>query len=200
MQNQVGGVLDRTLSAVFDQLPTNAQRDQALPGTVPAERTSATTFVEPAPQVQTSLALRYYNLRAYRLSDVSAGIPQGLFNIGSPAGFNLLDGPAGFLYVGFFMALPQREVTARTILLYQALDQIWGTAMNSGDATLADARRLFEQLSIELIVADDLQPDEVLRPLADVRSRMIAQLPEATIIRVSDIDALIEHRLNDLGA
>lgn len=200
LEDRFGGVLDRTLDAVFKQLPGEVHQDLRL-GRVgpPTQEGAGGEAGGPAPREQLAAdALRYYMLEGFRVTDVSSGIPRGLFSLGSPHGFNLLDGREGYVFAGFFPELDGREAAARTVLLLRSLGQV-REGLSALDQQLQEqAEAVLDQLRVDLFVGEEEDEEEVAQTVERVRGE-IPESPPTRVVRVIQLQRMIAEKLEEIG-
>jgi hypothetical protein len=179
IQTQVGGMFDKTLDAVIGRLSVRE-----------AESQQSTLLVSSPPEAGSDPAVRdsmgerrglsddsplaqrtgqYYSFRKLRITDVSTPVGATVFSIGSPAGFNLLDGASGYVFLGYFPQMAFPDVVARTRILFNNLDIAYSRLRDTTvDPILrSQAENLLEHISIELVVSDDIDSSALLRRLKE---------------------------------
>ena len=179
IQTQVGDMFDKTLDAALgrsssqeaqqqqSQMLKGPRRDQAA-GPLPTAKAETTTGLAAHTELAQK-AFQFYAFKQMRVSDVTDATARAVFNLGSPGGFNLLDGTAGLLFLGFFVDLEPTEVVARTRILFSNLEISYKRLGESlVDPVMRDqARRLLDQIAVELIVAETLDKHAIQRKIEE---------------------------------
>lgn len=201
MQEHFGGVLDKTLDAVFGQLSPGAQRDQQLQIGVddPSDSASGGTgdSATHGPGDNADKLFRYYALMGLQLSDVSEGIARGLFSLGNPYGFNLFNHGNRFLYTGYFPLLSEREVKARIVLLYSVFKRTEDSIGQLDDGERIEVQQVLEQLTVHVIIANTVETTGISDVVHNLR---IAKMrPTLTVNRMAEISELLDGQLNQIG-
>lgn len=179
IQSQVGGMFDKTLDAALGRsTPREAERQQS--------RILASTPEEPGepavPIAQTGLAsnselaqktAQFYAFRKMRITDVKDPTARAVFNLGSPGGFNLLDGTGGLLFLGFFADLEAVQIVARVRILFNNLEISYTRLADPAlDPSLRDqAKRLLDQIAVDLLVLDSLDTNGVTRKIDEYQPK-----------------------------
>ena len=202
LQEHFGGVLDKTLDAVLGQLPSGAQRDQQLPMRIDdplasAPGSTSDSSVSGSDKTADSL-FRYYILLGFRMSDVSEGTSRGLFFLGSPYGYNLFNFGTSFIYTGYFPHLPEREVKARIVLLYDVFRRIEDTIDQLAEDARIEIQQALDQLAVHVIIADTIDHSDILDVINSLRVD-IKMHPTFKVFRASEISELLSSQLDQLG-
>lgn len=179
IQTQVGGMFDKTLDAALgrsspqeaqqhqSQMLKRSREDQAAEPPSPATTDTSSGLAAHTELAQKTLQL--YAFKQMRVTDVTEATARAVFNLGNPGGFNLLDGTAGLLFLGFFVDLKPAEVVARTRILFNNLEITYKRLGESvvDPARRDQARRLLDQIAVELIVAETLDKHAIQRKIEE---------------------------------
>jgi hypothetical protein len=161
---------------------------------------SGTTARPTRPIASSPTLVKYIAVRGLRFADVRSADTANIFALGSPFGFNLLDGRE-VVFVGLFDEEPAKEVVFRLKLLLQNLHQ----TRNAVEA--ASARRTPEELDgirgwwgrvrVQVIVAKDIDKERIRRRVVELTQGFWT--PPWELLHETDLESVIAAEYDAIG-
>lgn len=138
-----------------------------------------------------SIVLKYFSFKGMKYSDVSSDDARAIFNLGVGHGFNLFDGESGIVFFGYFHEDDPKEIVVRGRFLLQNIDLAYGKIEVREDQALKDsARRLLDQISIELMVPEDTNTEAMRKYLSSYQPQ-VRSIP-IELHKLGDIESTVK--------
>ena len=143
-----------------------------------------------------SEVLKYLAFRGLRFSDVDQADAKAVFQLGSMLGFNLFDGLEEIVFLGYFPKEEPREIAARVRFLLNNIAVAYRRVQSSDEEVRATARRILEQLTIEVVVPEDAPADRILAKIDEFQPQ-VRTIPVA-LKKLSEIEQAVREEYDQL--
>lgn len=145
-----------------------------------------------------SIVRKYFAFKRMRFSDVSTPDTRAVFAIGAYQGFNLFDGVPGVTFFGHFPELAAAEIVARVRFLLNNIEASYKRVAEQPDSPQRDAAiRILDQLSIEVLVANNAPVDQIHQKIEAYRPTDVRVPVE--IHPESEIRSMVEREYASMG-
>lgn len=135
---------------------------------------------------------RYFSFKEMRMTDVIVEPSRSIFNLGAGNGLNLFDGVNEIIFFGYFHTLGTAEIVLRSRNLFTNINRAYDRlSENPGSPQINAAKRLLDQISLELLVPEGTS-------LKKLESKLNEFQPSArTISIILHTPSEIQKKVND---
>lgn len=161
---------------------------------------TGTTSRPTRPVGSSPILVRYLAVRGLRFSDVRSTESANVFALGSPFGFNLLEGRE-VVFVGLFDQESGKEVVFRVKLLLQNLHQTKQSFEASAGQRTPEQRKAAAQwwrrVRVEVVISKDMDKDRIRARITELTKDFWT--PSCEIFYEADLEAAIAAEYNAIG-
>jgi hypothetical protein len=179
---------------LYTNATLRAKADSAIDGAILAAGTTS----RPTRSLGShTMLMKYLAVRGLHLTNVTPGTSEGLFRLGSPLGFNLLDGQNIVEYFGLFDTETAKEVVFRLKLLLQNLHQVHEAAAKSSGDQVRQHDLLWARLRAEVVISKELDRAPIEKRVKELTAGLTT-IPW-TLLTSDDLDARIQAEYKAIG-